>query len=84
MENNRLFIGCYPAGLVYADRFHETNGDYTTVAFLSYATLNLEWRQLNPDRELRRQIEDSARQMQARRGHEFRIAGNATVILGSN
>lgn len=39
---DRIFIGVYPCGLVYADRQRERNGDYARLAFLPYATLQLE------------------------------------------
>lgn len=40
--NDRLFIGMYPEGIVYADRGREEHGDYMRVAFLPYSTLKLE------------------------------------------
>jgi hypothetical protein len=37
----RVFVGYYPAGVVYADRERERGGDYARLAFLSYETLVL-------------------------------------------
>lgn len=37
-----LFVGVYPAGIVYADKSVEKAGDYKRVAFLPYKTLVLE------------------------------------------
>ena len=38
----RLFIGCYPTGLVDADTEQEVDRDYKRLAYLSYSTLVLE------------------------------------------
>ena len=32
----RVFTGIFPAGISYADRSREVNGDYVRLAFLSY------------------------------------------------
>lgn len=40
--NPRLFIGVYPAGIVYADRQTEEHGDYKRLAFLPYHGMRLE------------------------------------------
>ena len=42
-ENERLFAGHYPTGIVYADRKYEENGDYKFLAHLSYDTAELKW-----------------------------------------
>lgn len=39
--DDRLFIGWYPGGIVYADRKRERHGDYAPLAFLAYDTLEL-------------------------------------------
>lgn len=86
--NERLFIGCYPTGLVYADRKREKDGDYVRLAYLNYGTLVLEfdkgiligYRKIDP--VLIREVERHALYMQSLRGQKFAIAGNATVILG--
>ena len=41
-ELARLFIGSYPAGIVYADRTRKKGGDYARAAFLPYDTLKLD------------------------------------------
>lgn len=38
----RVFIGLFPTGIVYADRFKEEHGDYKRLAYLNYETLRLE------------------------------------------
>lgn len=38
----RLFIGSYPAGVVFADRARSKGGDYARLAFMPYDTLRLE------------------------------------------
>lgn len=78
---DRLFVGCYPTGFVYADKSRERNGDYWRLGYQSYRTLCLE---LDADcpAEMRPLVEAHAAQMQARRGEQYRIAGNMTVVLG--
>lgn len=82
MANDRLFIGIYPMGIVYADREVEVLGDYKRLAFLSYRTLDLE---LKPDcpAELRGHIENHAEAIQARRGQQYEVSTSGqTVLLG--
>jgi len=78
----RLFVGCYPTGLVYADRKRNAHGDYATCAFLSYATLELELAKDCP-RSLAEAIKRDAIRIQGMRGQLFSIAGNMQVVLGS-
>ncbi len=40
---DRLFIGVYPAGLVFCDMGVLVNGDYKPLAFLGYDDITLEW-----------------------------------------
>lgn len=40
-QEERLFIGIFPGGIVYADRKTEVHGDYKRLAFLSHETLQL-------------------------------------------
>lgn len=81
MNDDPIFIGCYPTGLVYADRTRERHGDYVRLAYLNCRTLSLE---LEPDcpASLRERIEEHAGSMQSRRGQPFAIAGNVTITLG--
>lgn len=89
-EGQRLFIGVYPTGLVYADRFREVDGDYVRLAYLNYRTLELEFdgpqgRALKFEgaEELRREIEADARSMQGRRGELFPTsAAGQSILLG--
>lgn len=43
-NEERLFVGMYPCGIVYSDRAKTEYGDYQKVAFLPYNTLKLEIR----------------------------------------
>jgi hypothetical protein len=80
---DRLFIGCYPTGIVYADRTQEKHGDYKRVAFLSYETLHLIWRDTNIPLDLRAAIVAHALTIQARRGQQFETSScGQTVTLG--
>ncbi len=82
MNNQRIFIGCFPEGIVYADRTVEIDGDYARLAFLSYSTLELEFSPACPT-ALKQEIRDSAARIQARRGQPFRISTcGQTVVLG--
>ena len=79
---DRLFSGIYPGGIVYADRAIEERGDYKRVAFLSYDDLKL--RIDDPGSPLLDTVKQWAANIQVKRGRAFRIAGNASVILGSS
>lgn len=76
---DRLFIGVYPAGLVYADRHREENGDYAKLAFLPYDTLALELRPNCPP-ELKARIEADAVCMQGKRGQQYQISSSAQFV----
>lgn len=78
---DRLFIGIYPGGIVYADREREKYGDYLRAAFLPYHSLELVMSACDP--ALVQPIKDHAATIQARRGEQFKIdcAGH-TVVLG--
>ncbi len=60
MDNERIFIGSYPCGVVYADRHNEEHGDYKRLAFLPYDGMELQFEKDCPE-ELRKQIEQSAK-----------------------
>ncbi len=80
----RLFIGVYPGGLVYADRSIEIQGDYKRLAFLPYRFLMLEWASTDCPSDLRQIIENHAAQIAARHGQCYQIsASGQTVVLGS-
>lgn len=79
---DRLFIGVYPTGLVYADRERERHGDYVRCGFLSYRSLALELERDCPA-VLRDEIVRHAQGIQARRGEEFEVSSSGqTVLLG--
>lgn len=80
--NDRLFIGTYPTGIVYADRKNEVRGDYKRLAFLPYASLLLQF-EPRVDHDLRLQIVTHAASIQARRGQQYEIdCCGHTVLLG--
>lgn len=77
---NRLFIGVYPAALVYADRSKEKNGDYMTIAMLPYDSLEL--RICEPDSDLLPEIKESAAKYNA--GDKLQISASGQyIVLGS-
>jgi hypothetical protein len=79
---DRLFIGVYPTGIVYADRSREKHGDYARCGFLSFDTLALD---LKPDcpKVLRAFIEKDAARIQAKRGEPYQVSESGqTVTLG--
>jgi len=81
-EDDRLFVGVFPAGLSYADRSRDVRGDYARLAFLPYATLVLNIETDCPP-DLREEIVAHAATIQARRGEEFQISTcGQTVLLG--
>jgi hypothetical protein len=80
---DRVFIGVFPAAISYADRKVEEHGDYKTLAILPYSTLELEVRPGCPP-ALLQYIAESAAEIQAKRGQEFRISAcGQAVLLGS-
>ncbi|MBZ0158418.1 MAG: hypothetical protein K8I29_19645 [Alphaproteobacteria bacterium] len=80
---DRLFIGKFPAGLVYADREREEHGDYKRLAFLPYDTLELEIYPGCPV-ELRERIIKDASTLLARAGEHYPVSTSGqTVLLGS-
>lgn len=78
-HNERLFIGYFPGGVVYADRQVEVNGDYKRLGFLDYGTLTLKIEKGCP-KGLEEQIRRDASQYKD--GEKLQIAGNLTITLG--
>jgi hypothetical protein len=80
---DRIFIGVFPGGIVYADRHVEEQRDYKKLAFLPYDTLELDI-QADCPAELISEIVHSAAKIQAKRGEEFPISssGGQSVLLG--
>lgn len=80
---DRLFIATFPTGLSYVDTQRERDGDYKRVAFLPFATLELEWDPGRHPSELRELIEKHAALMAKRRGQSFQVSSaGQTVALG--
>ena len=81
--NERIFIGVYPGGLVYADRAREKHGDYARLGFLSYTTLTPQIEADCPP-ELRVEVWQHMDAMIRRRGEKFQISTvGQTVTLGA-
>lgn len=81
---DRLFIGVYPGGIVYADRGREEHGDYARLAFLPFDTLKLDIAS-NCPLDLKERIEADASRIQLQRGKQFRIStAGQTVMLGAS
>ena len=79
----RLFIGTFPAGIVYADRQREERGDYQRVAFLSYCSLELEVNR-KANRQIAKAAAEHAATIQARKGERFQISTcGQTIVLGA-
>lgn len=83
MNKDRLFIGCYPTGLVYADRQVEEHGDYRRLAYLNYGTLKLDLED-NIPKELEDRIKKDHEKMLSMKGQPYQIAGNCVITLGYN
>jgi hypothetical protein len=80
---DRLFIGTFPTGIVYADRRREEHGDYQRVAFLSYRSLKLEINS-KAHKQLAKQAAEHAATIQARRGEQFQVSTcGQTITLGA-
>jgi hypothetical protein len=80
---DRLFVGISPCGISYADRMTEDHRDYKRLAFLPYATLELEVRKRCHPAPLQ-QISEHAAEMQVKGGQEFQISTcGQTVLLGA-
>ena len=81
-QQDRLFIGIFPTGIAYADRQREVAGDYQRLAFLSFATLELEI-ECDCPADLASRIRSDAASMQLRRGEQFPIStAGQTMRLG--
>jgi hypothetical protein len=79
--NDRLFIGLYPAGIVYADKSHTAGGDYKQVAFLPYRTLTLEIR--DAESPLLESAKAHAAGIQAQRGKPLTVSAcGQSALLG--
>lgn len=82
-DGDRLFIGVYPTGIIYADKARDVRGDFARLAYLNFDTLTLQVENHCPD-DLRSRIEADAQALQAKRGEEYRISSaGQTVLLGA-
>jgi hypothetical protein len=81
-DGDRLFVGTFPTGLVYADRWVEEHGDYRRLAYLNYRTLELDIERSVPA-ELKKRIVSDAEGIRAMAGTGYAVAGNQYVVLGS-
>lgn len=84
IPENRIFSCVFPTGISYADRTVEDRRtrDYKRLAFLPFATLELEVEKECPP-DLLTEIREDAAKIQARRGQPFQVSScNQTVILG--
>lgn len=80
--DQRLGIYHYPAGIVYADRHTEEDGDYKDLAFLCYGELKLSFKKEVPT-ALRFQILEHAKELQSRKGESFKTSTcGSSVKLG--
>lgn len=80
--DSRIFVGVYPACLVYADRSRQVDGDYAPLAKLHYSDLEAGFAKDCPA-DLRRQIQAHMDGYIARRGEKLEISSSGqTVILG--
>lgn len=80
--NERIFAGVFSTGIGYADRKREKHGDYARLAFLTFSTLTLEVEQDCPT-ALRKEIEEDAARIQAKRGEAFQVSTSGqTITLG--
>jgi hypothetical protein len=76
---DRIHRGYYPCAVVWWDNGREKNGDYLTLAMMSYRTLVLKFeKECNP--EAREIITQQAKEYKA--GNPLQIAGNCTITLG--
>jgi hypothetical protein len=85
MMSDRIFVGVYPEGLVYADRAREVAGDYARLAFQPYDTLEPDYARDIPS-DVRPSLERLIRGVQARRGERFSRSESQPehdVILGA-
>lgn len=81
--SERLFIGIYPGGVVYADRKRQEGGDYKRVAFLPYDTLELMVAPGSHPKALLDAVKRDAEKIAARRGELFVVSSSGqTVRLG--
>ena len=78
----RISAGVFPAGISYADREIERNGDFAKLAFLDFATLTLTFDKLCPE-IFKPWINQAAAAVQACKGQPYQVSTSGqTVTLG--
>jgi hypothetical protein len=79
-----LSIATFPTGISYADTTRERHGDYLSLAFLPFRTLELEWTpRVRIAPELRSRIVEHAESLRARKGEDYQVSSSGqTVKLG--
>lgn len=82
---NRLFVGLFPTGFVYVDRWVDASGDYKKLGYLNYAELDFQWEKgaSTAPQELLDEVVCEVENTRARLGESQVVAGNMSVILGS-
>lgn len=76
-----LFVGVFPGGWSFADRFQEEHGDYKTVAFMPYETMKLDVREKGSC--LLPRIESLEKALRTAKGTLYQIdAAGTKVLLG--
>jgi hypothetical protein len=78
-STQRLFIGGYPEGILFADRQTEESGDYKKVGFLSYQTLKLEIYEGCPQ-PLIEPIKEYSSILQKRRGEQYEVSTSGQTV----
>jgi hypothetical protein len=79
----RLFMGLYPTGLVFADKAVEIAGDYKRLGYINYERLVLEQVAPGCPPELLALMQAEEARMQAKRGERFETSAcGQYVFLG--
>lgn len=77
-----LFAGVFPTGISYADKGRIEHGDYASLAFLRFDTLELKIEASCPE-HYEAEIRRDAAAIQARRGEEYQVSSSGqTITLG--
>lgn len=77
---DRLFIGVFPTGILYADRSREKDGDYARLAFLPFDELTLKIESDCPA-VLVASIRRNAQSIIARRGERYETSESGQYII---
>ena len=77
---DRLFIGIGATGMIYADRSIIKQGDYATVAHLSFDKLELKFEPICPA-DLIGLIRKDAAEIQSRKGETYEVTSSGQVVM---